>query len=575
MTRAKRHDDGRSTVNTGVDTPRAMDRRTVFRGMTGAVGAAALAPQLGRRTATAQDATPAGTASPVVDNGFVRSTVEGVPDVCLKLPQPYKSTSGTPGSGGTVRAFTISYAAPTPGRDSNQYWQELEKRLGVTWEVIETPQPDYGEKSTALLASGDLPDLFYINPNQGASQQYQALAQGAFTDLTPFVTGDSLKQFPNLATFPAFAWNNSKFQGKTYGIPLPTGVASDLPFYRSDWATTLGIQPTRTLGPDTVMQLLTGFTTGDPDGNGNPDTWGTGRYGDGWAGWDNGFAMFLHRVPQEWRLNGDGTMTAAVETDEFRQALQFLTNAYAAGAYYPDAAGMTYTAETDAFVAGKTGFHTEAFGSFFGTGGVTDKLHQVNPNAAIEYFVPHGADGKPGVTYNNPGFFGMVAIPASITDKDRIAELLRILDYLAAPFGSEEWLFKNYGIEGVDFTRDDKGNPISTDKGTLERGALTYFVGSPQVIFYPDNPEDGLIVQKGQYDAVAVGIDNPALTLYSPANIEKGPALNQFATDQATQIVTGRQSFDSLDGAIAEWRSRGGDDIRKEYEDALKQLSGG
>ena len=26
----------------------------------------------------------------------------------------------------------------------------------------------------------------------------------------------------------------------------------------------------------------------------------------------------------------------------------------------------------------------------------------------------------------------------------------RILDYLAAPFGSEEWTFLNYGIEGVD-----------------------------------------------------------------------------------------------------------------------------
>ena len=553
--------------------PTTIDRRSVVRGALGATAAALVVPQTGPRVSFAQEATPA-TASPVVDNGFVRSTVEGVSDVCLQLPTPFASTSGVPGSGGTVRAFTISYAVPGPGRDENQYWQELERRLGVTWEVDQTPQANYGEKSAVYLAGGDLPDLFYLNPNQGAPQQYQALTQGAFTDLTSYLTGDALRQYPNLAAYPAYAWNNSKFQGKQYGIPLPGGIASDLPFYRTDWATKLGVTPSRTLGPDAVMQLLTGFTNGDPDGNGSPDTWGTGRFGNGWTAWDNGFAMFMHRVPQGWRVNADGSLQYFIETDEYRQAIDFLSKAYAGGGFHPDAASMTFASESDAFVAGATGFHTEAFGSFFGVDGATSRIQKVNPSATIDYFVPSGPDGLPGVTYNNPGFFGMVGIPSSISDEERINELLRIVDYLAAPFGSEEWLFKNYGVDGVDFTRDANGNPITTDLGTLERGALTYFVGNPSVTYIPDDPQIGLIIQKGQYDAVAVGINNPALTLYSETNTSEGPALEQFGTDQMTAIVTGRQPFDSLDSAIAEWRSRGGDQIRQEYQESMQQSDG-
>ena len=547
-----------------------LTRRAALAGAAASATALVAAP----RITFAQDATPP-SGTPELDNGFARSTVDGVPDVCIQLPQPYAATAGVPGRGGTVRAFTISYATPGPGRDDNSYWQELERRLGVTWEVDMTPQPAYGEKSSAYFAGGDLPDLFYLNPNQGAPQQWQGLAQGAFLDLTDYLTGDGLAQFPNLAAFPEFSWRNSRFQGRQYGIPLPGGIASDLPFYRSDWATTLGISPTRTLTTDVVAQLLTGFSTGDPDGNGSPDTWGAGRFNSGWTTWDNGYGVFGHGVPFDWRQEADGTMTAMVETDEYRQALQFVTDAYAAGAYHPDAATMSYSAALDTFVAGGTGFHSESFGSFFGATGVGTRIQQVNPAGTLEYFVPHRADGTPGVTWNTPGFFGMVGIPASVGgDEERVLELLRIMDWLAAPFGSEEWLFKTYGIEDTHFTRDERGNPITTEQGTLERSALTYFGGTPSVIFTPEEPEVGLVVQQGLYESVAVGIDNPALTLYSETEISTGPSLDQFATDRVTAIVTGREPITAFDGVVQDWLDRGGQQIRGEYEQALQEQGG-
>ena len=44
-------------------------------------------------------------------------------------------------------------------------------------------------------------------------------------------------------------------------------------------------------------------------------------------------------------------------------------------------------------------------------------------------------------------------------------EMLRILNYFAAPFGSMEGHLLRYGVEGTDYNYDDKGNPQLTDQG--------------------------------------------------------------------------------------------------------------
>lgn len=314
-------------VRPEIVTPR-LSRRRLVRGAAGIAGAAAIATSRTRIT-FAQDASPV--ATPTAE-GKIPSPVEGVPDAWLKMPEPFQSYDGVPGSGGTVRSFQISYSPPPPGRDDNAYWQELEKRLGVTWEPIMTPQPNYGEKSAALIASGDIPDLYYLNPGQNAPQQLVAMSQGAFLDLTPYVTGSALEEYPNLAAFPAYMWENVKFQGKIFGVPKPLWRNGNLPFYRGDWATTLGVESLT--DPQQVHDMLVGFSDSDPDGNGNQDTWGMGRFNSGWNTWDNDLANYMFGVPNTWRLNDDGTLTYLIETDEYRQALDFLRQLYADNAYH-------------------------------------------------------------------------------------------------------------------------------------------------------------------------------------------------------------------------------------------------
>ncbi len=94
------------------------------------------------------------------------------------------------------------------------------------------------------------------------------------------------------------------------------------------------------------------------------------------------------------------------------------------------------------------------------------------------------------------------------------------------------------------------------------------------VYYYPENPQIALPIQELAKQAISVGIDDPTLGLYSEANVEKEPQLDQFGSDSMTPIITGRDDLSALDDAISGWKSRGGDEIRREYEEAYAQSQG-
>jgi putative aldouronate transport system substrate-binding protein len=504
--------------------------------------------------------------------GKLPSPMVGVPDGYTTLPTIAKSYDGVPGRGGKVTVFTIAYQPPPTPRDDNKFWQELEKRLGASWEPIITPQPDYGNKSAALLAGGNLPDLFYLNPGQNATAQYKAMDQGAFTDLTPYVTGDAIKTYKNLATFPDYMWNNVKFKNKILGVPKPLQRNGNVGFYRADWARKLGKDVPKT--GDELHDLLVAFARNDPDGNGQADTWGLGRYGTDFVGWDDArVAMNMYGAPFTWRKNADGTLTHQIETDEFRQGIDFLRRLYADGAFHPDSAGMTFAQCQGAFLASKIGIHSEGLGNFYSPtieGTAYFKLRQSDPNAELAPNYPQAVGGAKAVTRNTQGSFGFTAIPATVgRDQERVKELLRILDYIASPFGSEEWFFLNYGVEGVDHQLND-GIPLLTDRGIAERGDLTYVMANLPVLYFPRAPEAVAPAQNMAYEIMKIGIDDPSWPLYSATNVGKGPELVQFGFDSITPIVTGRAPLSTLDDVIKEWKSRGGDQIRQEFEQSMR-----
>ena len=498
--------------------------------------------------------------------GQMVSGVDGVPDAFTQRPPVYRSATAVPGKSGKVRFFTIAFSEPPSAHGDNTYWQGLEKRLGVQWDVQLAPADSYVEKYSALIAGGDLPELTYLNPVvSGGSVQFQALKQGAFTELTPYLSGDGLKAFPNLARFPAFIWKNVAFQGKIYGVPKPVLRANSVPFYRSDWAKKLGIAPPR--NPDEVFAMLSAFTKNDPDGNSRPDTWGL-------TAWPTTFWPALFNAPNDWRKNPDGTLTTQVETDEYRQSVDFARRLFAAGLYHPDAPSLTGEQGRDAFKSSKVGLFSDGYIRWWGTNSYTRLIQGLSsPTAELTPLLPPEGTNGLGVVYNSTGYYGFTAIPAKVgKDAEKVKELLHILDYLAAPFGSEEWRFIRYGIEGTHHMMGADGTLALTDQGKSDIGpfqTLVYPLISEYLFYYPGT-DDARAALDANKRMIAIGTDNPMWNLFSPTGASKQAQLDQLIKDRWTEIVVGRQPLSAVDDLVHDWRSRGGDDIRKEYQEALK-----
>jgi putative aldouronate transport system substrate-binding protein len=239
---------------------------------------------------------------------------------------------------------------------------------------------------------------------------------------------------------------------------------------------------------------------------------------------------------------------------------------------HPDAASNTVTQMIDMFYAGQTGAMTAGFGTWYGNDpGRQVAILKTQPDATLEPFMPVGFDGGEPFVKLDPSFFGTVGIPSKVgKDKDRLQELLRICDYLYPPFGSNEYIFLNYGLEGTHHTIDENGDPKINDKGLADIANLIYgFLVLDLYIYHPGYPEQAKQRQQMLEVLIPQAIPNPTLGLYSPSQTEKGPALNQLVTDTINDVVYGRKSTDELQKMQDEWRSRGGDDIRKEYEALL------
>lgn len=542
-------------------SPRTLNRRSLI----GMAGVAAVS--LGGAAAARAQGTPAST--PVSDGHggqlLYSSIVPDIPPAVVKIGQPYKSYDGKPGRGGKVRLTHLVYTDPAVGKNDNQFWKELDKRLNVELDVNQIPNVSFDEKIATLFASGDLGDLFYVNPNEGgAKTTYDAIQHGAFTDLTDVLNTDARKRYPNLDRIPEAMWRDSSVNGKIFGVPNPLPHGWDMTAYRQDW-----LAKAKTRYPTNAAQtldMLKAFHEGDPNQNGKADTWAAPN----WAMW---MVNHVHRVPLKWRLNDDGTLTSAYETDEQEQALEFMKAMWDSGVIHPDATTLSGPEYFDIFKGGVTGTLNTNLANWWGATGLVASMDKLGTGAQLANFMPPGVDGGKGVIYRQPSYWGMTGIPAKAgKDKDRVDELLRILDYFLCPFGSEEYIFNNFGLEGVHHTVADDGSWKLTDKGNAEIAQLLMMVkGDALYLFYPGYLEQGTEALKIYEQASAYNLDNPVNGHYSVTELEKGPVLTKLINDEIASVVLGRKDLSTWKKTVDEWRKRGGDDIRKDYETSLKQ----
>src|SRR5215471_9254221 len=266
-------------------------------------------------------------AGPEYEDGFLRYPANAQP-AWKKDP---------PGKGSVVNAFTLRLSAnPATPFEQNSAWQETQRQLNATVNFNAPLQADYQARIATIMAGSDLPDVMLFNGglNVGptAVPNLTQFLEQSMADLTPYLGGDAVKDYPYLAAIPTYAWKNSgcAYNGKLYMWPLQrylpgTAIIKNVDIWNQEFGTDYVPK-----NADDFKRMLQQVT--------NPRD---GRYGlGGSAGVVSGGALGLQSVlrlfpsifgaPNNWRLDASNNLVKDYETPEYKESVLYLRDLVAA-----------------------------------------------------------------------------------------------------------------------------------------------------------------------------------------------------------------------------------------------------
>ncbi|MFD6445639.1 hypothetical protein ACFWEJ_11065 [Promicromonospora sp. NPDC060204] len=476
---------------------------------------------------------------------------DGVPDTMLKYPaSPQQVAEGTIGDGKDVGIFGLTNTPVPPSVDDNAYWQELHERLGFALTIALTPAGDYSDRFQTTVAGDRLPDIFEMFP--GEVPGLPSLLEERATDLTEFLSGDAVKKYPFLANIPTESWQSCVYNGKIFAVPVPRGPAQSTVFYaRQDWFEGEGIDP-QTTSAEEFYDLCKELSGGN--------TWALGRV-------PLGYLRQMYEIPNGWSEDG-GKLTSANLHERQQEALELGRRLVADGFVHPDGVPATQPQRKTWLVNGTIRMLDDTFSAW-----PDFSNYPIDENFRLAVAAPPLAEGggTAGIHLGAP-----VQNITSISKKSegRVEALLSLINYLAAPFGSEEHLFRTYGVEGVHHELDGT-DPVLTDKGRTEiQLGLKYVVEGPWVNFQAGDPDVAQAEHDAQAAVVPTAVRNPVQGLFSDTASRKGGQLGEKLGSVEGDILAGRKPVTAWADAAAAWAKGGGDTIRDEYQTALADRQG-
>lgn len=470
---------------------------------------------------------------------------DGCPPGYFTYPTSPVDTGGPKPAEGLdeVSVLVTSFGSLPPRVERNRYWQELNNRLGAPLKLNTAPDTDYLNKLNTALAGNDLPDIVMMG---AAVPQMGAVLSRLFMPLTEFLAGDNIKDYPFLANIPTGSWRPTVFGGELFALPIPRAAAGRLVYSRDDLIAERGLNGTPA-NFEEFRELCRGLT--DPKAN-------------RWAGSNpNTMLTFLEEMvgaPNMWREE-NGKFTAAIETEESKRALGLMAGLVAEGLFHPDTFSAGQQEYRSWLAAGRVALHPDGYAAW--------DLFVKEVHAEIGAIIAPAYDGGAARHFTGRTSYAITAVKKA--PKAHVESLLRVANWLAAPFGTAEYLFRKYGLPDMHHTVKN-GIPQLTDTGSAEiKLPLQYIVDSPSVL----GPRDQSSVKKEHDLHLKISsqlLDNPTVGLYSDTALSKSGLLSKAITDAQNSILRGQKPLSSWDDTVAQWRRNGGDQIRTEYEKAFE-----
>lgn len=471
----------------------------------------------------------------------------------------------------TITGMTFRFGDPppvtSPGLDM------INERFNVDYKPEIIPQGDYIEKSSAIVASGSMPDLVGFPGTD--TRFYQWAEDGAFLPLD-----DYLAHYETLGNIPDYIYNSFKVDGKIYGIPRYSQPYPVTPVIRKDWLDKLGLEvPTNY---KELEEVAIAFTKDDPDGNGKADTYGVaigeninpnfnmGTY------WD--FNAWYHQ-------NDNGEYIPGVISEGRKELIQFFANIYKEGAMTKDFAVLDWASTNTEFYSGKAGIFVG------GVSGMSEAYFEglltANPEAKLVAIPPFEAPDKSKGFTMGSGYSGILALNAKLAeDEGKIYRALEMIDFGKKYYPRDE---KNPQNEDYDFFLGKEGIGYNMENGapvqvpTFSSDGLapsTYFLDNREQvptdakINYADDyklPELKEMTASLQemFESNQLYVD-PSYGVLSPTNQEKGTDLMQFLINEQSKMIAGQRPISDWDNLVDEYLKKGGEAIIKEVNEGIK-----
>lgn len=441
--------------------------------------------------------------------------------------------------------------APATSFDNNQYYQQIAADAGTEFDMTWGGFGEFTDKFQVTVAGGDLPEVMQVV----AVPQLNQLLESQFHDLSEFIGAEKVEEYPNLAAVNPEVWKGNVLNGRLWGVTQARPSGSGITVLgRGDLMDELGVEGTPELSSgEDFMEMLKELTVSDDD-----------RYavGSDPQAWLLAILNEMYGAPNTWRKEGD-TLVHQWETEEAKAAIEQFIKIWEAGYMHP----LSFSDPTNNKVwwdAGTTalyidgvpgwGTHQRQFPEYDVRGIATPKWE--GGGLAIKHLATAGYPAYSGIT--------------KTASPDRVREILRVMDYVASPLGTAEWMTVNYGAEDVHYTLED-GAPVATETMDNERFSVGYLGGQASAqLLIPGNRD--LVQRQHEYlqAVLPTGEANAVTGFFSDTDNGRGASEQRRLLDTQREVMQGRKTLDDWDAAVANWRSTVGDKIRDEYLAAIE-----
>ncbi|MFI9749590.1 extracellular solute-binding protein [Streptomyces collinus] len=441
----------------------------------------------------------------------------------------------------------------TPPSNGNPYYKAMNEAIGVEVSWQNQDGNTYDEKLGAVLASSDIPDVVVV-PGWNLNGKIPSAVNAKFADLGEYLTGDKVKDYPNLAAVPTDAWQRSIFGGQLRAIPMPASpVVNIAPFYRKDVFDREGY--TLPTSADEFLAWAKEAT------NAKAKVWACDDMK--WTAFSVFGVLSGADKALWWNLEGD-KLVNRIETEAYLEALEWTRKLYAAGVVHPDAKAANQGVAGNRFTAGQSLVYNDDLSALWGK---TTEQRTQNKDFDMGVMDIFGHDGgDPTLWAVQPAnIFTFVNKKAS---KQVVQDFLALANYCASPYGTKEYMLTVYGVEGTDYTVKD-GVPTKSTRGVNEVNGAFDYTGDPAAyIAHPDLPEIakqqvewqqrmGAFTKKSSFQGMTITEPNRWTNLADD--------FEQLEDD----IVRGRKKISDMQQAVSDWKKRGGDDLRAWYRKLL------